>query len=193
MYEVLRYGKILSEKRGSKMNRKWIHMIVLVLTMSVLTACGQSVEEQATAGMDNAETIFNSKPTATNESIGHIKLYLPKGYSIEKGIDESNYTIVHGKDSYILFVNPYETEDSQLHYLILKEDLKGEMIQEKTFQAEGVFGFSAVISQPEEEYQLVVSVGGVKFTTISKDKKIDDKLQEMMQIVRSIHVIENHE
>ena len=175
------------------MNRKRIHVIVLVMTMALLAACGQTVEEQATSGMDNAETIFNSKSTATNQSIGHIELYLPKGYEIKKGIDESNYIIVNEKDSYILFVNPHETEDSQLHYSILKEDLKGEMIQEKKFQSDGVFGFSAVIGQSESQYQLVVSVGGVKLTTISEDKKIDDKLQKMMQIVRSVHVIENHE
>ena len=175
------------------MNHKWTHVIVFVMTISLLAACGQTVEEQATSGMESAETIFNSKPTVTNKSIGHIELYLPKGYGIEKGIDESNYTIVHGKDSYILFVNPHETEDSQLHYSILKEDLKGEMIQEKTFQADGVFGFSAIVSHTESQYQLVVSVGGVKLTTISEDKKIDDKLQKMMQIVRSVHVVENHE
>ena len=114
------------------MNHKWIHIILLVMIMSLLAACGQTVEEQATSGMNNVETIFNSKPTDTNKSIGHIELYLPKGYSIQKGIDESNYTIINGKDSYILFVNPHETEDSQLHYSILKEDLKGKMIQEKT-------------------------------------------------------------
>ena len=175
------------------MNHRWIHVFVFVMTMALLAACGQTVEEQATSGMDNAETVFNSKPTATNKSIGHIELYLPKGYEIEKGIDELNYTIVHGKDSYILFVNPNETADSQLHYSILKDDLKGEMIQEKTFQADGVFGFSAIVSHDESQYQLVVSVGGVKLTTISEDKKIDNKLQKMMQIVRSVRIVENHE
>lgn len=173
------------------MNHKWIHMVVLFMMMLLLSACNQTVEEQTAFGMEDAETIFNSNPTATNKSIGHIKLYLPKKYGIEKGIDESNYTIVDGKDSYILFVNPNEKEDSQLHYSILKDDSNGEIIKEKTFQTDGVFGFSAVISQSKEQYQLVVSVGGVKLTTISEGKNIDEKLQKMMQIVRSVVVIED--
>ena len=68
------------------MNRKWIHVVMLSAVLLVLTACGQTVEEQVTTGIDNAEMVFNSDPTKSNKSIGHIELYLPKGYGIEKGI-----------------------------------------------------------------------------------------------------------
>lgn len=172
------------------MNQKWIHAILISFTIIVMAGCSQSVEEQIHAGVDNAETIFSSEPTAINKTIGHIELYIPKGYGIEKGIDESNYTIVHGKDSYILFVNPNETEDSELHYTILKDDPKTDVLYDKSFKTEGVFGFSAVVNKPEEQYELIVSVGGVKLTTIADDKKLDEKLQEMMRIVQSVNVID---
>ena len=158
--------------------------------MLVLSACGKTVEEQASEGMENAETVFTNKPNEANKSIGHIELYLPKGFSIEKGIDEANYTVVNGKDSYILFVNSNETVDSRLHYDILKQDTKTNIIQEKTFETNGVFGFSAVNKQSEENYELIVSVGGVKLTTLSNDKKIDNKLQQMMEIVRSVKLLD---
>ena len=171
------------------MNRKWIQVVMLSAMLLVLTACGQTVEEQVLTGIDNAEMVFNSDQTKSNKSIGHIELYLPKGYGIEKGIDESNYTIVNGKDAYILFVNPNETEDSQLHYDILKEDPNSEILQDKTFKADDVFGFAAVVKRSEEKYEIVVSVGGVKMSTISGDKKLDAKIQEMMEMVRSVKVI----
>lgn len=171
------------------MNRKWIHILLVAACVLVLSACGKTVEEKATTGIENAESVFTSEPNETNKAIGHIELYLPSGFNIEKGIDESNYTVVHGKDSYILFVNPNETEDSQLHYELVKNDNKNDIIQDKTFEKDGVFGLSAVNKKDEETYELIVSVGGVKISTLSDKKKIDEKLQNMMEIAKSVKVV----
>lgn len=172
------------------MNRTWIHALLLTGVILVLAGCGLTVEEQATSGISKAQTVFSSEPAVSNKSIGNIQLYLPKGYGMEKGIDKSNYTLIDGKDSYILFVNPNETLESRLHYTILKEDPSSEVLQEKTYEADDIFGFSAIVRQPEEKYQLVVNVGGVKLTTISEGKKIDEKLQQMMKVVKSVRVID---
>ncbi len=172
------------------MNRIWIHALLLIGAILVLAGCGLTVDDQVASGISKAQTVFSSEPVAPNKSIGSIELYLPKGYGMEKGIDKFNYTLIDGKDSYILFVNPNETMDSQLHYTILKEDPNSEILKEKTYEADDIFGFSAIVSQPEEKYQLVVNVGGVKLTTISEGKKIDEKLQQMMKIVKSVKVID---
>ncbi|MGE7980838.1 hypothetical protein [Solibacillus sp. NPDC093137] len=171
------------------MSRKWIHAFLLTSLVVILSACSQTVEEQAQAGMENAETMFSNEANEANKTIGHIELYLPKGYSIEKGIDELNYTILNGKDSYILFVNQNEPEDSQLQYDLLKQENKNEIVEEKTFESDGQFGFSAVTKFPEEKYELIVNLGGVKLSTISENKKIDDKIQEMMEIVKTVKVV----
>lgn len=171
------------------MNRKWIHILLVTLCMLTLTACGKTVEEKATVGIENAESVFTNGPKESNKSIGHIELYLPSGFNIEKGIDESNYTVINGKDSYILFVNPNETEDSQLHYDLVKNDAKNTIIEDKTFEKEGIFGFSAVNKKDEVTFELIVSVGGVKISTISDEKKIDEKLQNMMEIAKSVKVV----
>ncbi|MEG0472197.1 MAG: hypothetical protein RR588_07655 [Solibacillus sp.] len=172
------------------MNRKWVHIFILSIVMLLVSGCNQSVEEQATAGLENAKATFESKPNEPNKMIGQIELYVPKGYSVEKGIDELNYTLVNGQDSYILFVNPNEPGDSQLHYSILKEDPHTEIMQEQVFKSDGIFGFSAVIHREESQYELVVSIGGIKLTTLSKSKQIDQKLQEMMEIVQSVRAID---
>lgn len=172
------------------MNRKWIHIFIVSIVMLIVSGCNQSVEEQVSAGLDHAKTTFESKPHAPNKSIGHIELYVPKGYSVEKGIDELNYTLVNDKDSYILFVNPNEPMDSQLHHIILKEDPHNEIVQEKTYIGDGTFGFSAVIQREADQYELVVSIGGIKLTTLSKNKNIDQKLQEMMEIVQTVRTLD---
>lgn len=171
------------------MKRRWVLGLTLA-TALVLSACGKTVEEQADAGMMAAETTFEAAVNETNTTLGQIELYMPKGYTIEKGIDEANYTVMNKEDMYILFVNIHETTDSQLLYDILKEDTSKEMIKAETFETEGVFGFSAITKATEETSELIVSIGGVKLTTISPNKNLDDKLAEMMQIVQSVRVVE---
>lgn len=184
------YDTVESLEEWKVMSRKWIQLFLLSAIVIVLSACNQTVEEQASIGMENAETIFNSEPNEVNKAIGQIELYLPKSYSIEKGIDALNYTILSGKDSYILFVNANEAQDSQLQYDILKQDGKNDIVQHQTFEKNGVFGFSAVIQQTEDKYEIIVNVGGVKISTISANKKIDQKIQHMMEIVQSVKVID---
>lgn len=172
------------------MNRKWALGMVMVAVLA-LVGCNQTVEEQASAGMLAAETTFEKEASKVNKTYGQVELYLPKGFAIEQGIDEANFILTHDEDIYILFVNEHETEDSRLLYEILQEDASKEVIQEKTFETDGVFGFSAIISAAEETSELVVSIGGAKLTTISANKNLDEKLAEMMQIVQSVNIIKS--
>lgn len=171
------------------MRRKWALSLTLAATM-VLSACGQTLEEQASAGMRAAETTFEAVANETNTTFGQLELYMPKDFTIEQGIDEANYTVVNKDNMYILFVNTNEATDSQLFYDILKEDTSKEIIEENTFEADGKFGFSAITKASDETSELVVSIGGVKLSTVSKNKNLDEKLIEMMQIVQSVRVVE---
>ena len=171
------------------MKRKWALGLTLAAT-TVLSACGQTIEEQASAGMLAAETTFEAAANETNRTFGQLALYMPKDFTIEQGIDEANYTLVNNDDMYILFVNMNEAKDSQLSYDLLKEDASKEIIEEDTFETDGKFGFSAIVKASDETSELVVSIGGVKLSTISKNKNLDKKLIEMMRIVQSVRVVE---
>ena len=170
------------------MNRKWIHFILISVVAVMLTGCGKTVEEQITEGFASTATVFEAKPVEPTTTIGKIKVYLPSGYKVEEGTNEMNYIFTKGKDSFILFVNTIEAEDSRLHYDILVNDSKLNIIKEQTFELKDAFGFVAVIEHSEEQYELVVSSGGVKMTTMSADKNIDEKLVDMMEIVHSVKV-----
>ncbi|MFF5994217.1 hypothetical protein AAGS61_05620 [Lysinibacillus sp. KU-BSD001] len=169
-------------------NRKWIHLIGISLMLLVLAGCGKTVEEQITEGVALAATTFEAQSVQPTTEIGKINVYLPTGYKVEEGANEMNYIFSKGKDSFILFVNTIEAEDSRLHYENLINDSTLKVIEKETFEVEKAFGFTAVIEHSEEEYELVVSSGGVKMTTISANKKIDEKLTEMTEIVRSVQV-----
>ena len=168
------------------MNRKWVHSIVVGFAILCLASCGKTVDEQVSEGLVSAKATFEQPAQQTNENIGNIEIYLPKGYTIEEAGDDLNFTLTKDKKDFILFVNENETEDSQLQYDLLIQDSTKNIVEQQTFETEGVFGFSAVVQHSETEYELIVNIGSIKLSTISDDKKIDEKLKEMMSIVRSI-------
>lgn len=170
------------------MKQKWIMRTVLFSLLFILSACGATVEEQIGAGITNVESTFKEDAMETNKSINEIELYLPKGYSIEKMEDKNNYLLQKGKNSYLLFVNEHEGETSQLHYDVLKNDQSRKIIEEKTFELKDAFGFVAVVEIDESTYELIVSSGAVKISSISDHRKLDEKLTTMMTIAQSVQL-----
>ena len=172
------------------MKQKSFLISACIVLVFILTGCGKSVEEQIDTGVIGAQTVFKEKPQSSNTTVGDIELYLPQGYEIEKTEDPNNLILTKGKDNYLLFVNYNESENSRLHYELLMEDASKEIIKEQQIELDGEFGFTAVAKHAEEQFELIVSSGGVKMSTISKDKKLDEKLEEMMEIVRSVNHVE---
>lgn len=62
-------------------------------------------------------------------------------------------------------------------------------MKEQPVELDGVFGFTMVIKHNDDQYELIASSGGVKLSTISNGRNMDDKLVEMMMIARSVEVI----
>lgn len=177
--------------KGSEiMMKKWLYLTISALLLFVLAGCGKSVEEQINNGVASAQTVFEEKPRKPNKQIGQIELYLPSRYSIKETDDVNNYILSKGKDKYILFVNVNEEEDSQLHYELLKRSQSKKIVKEHPVELDGAFGFTAVLEHDDEQFELVASSGGVKVSTISNNRSIDDKLVEMMLIARSVEVNE---
>ncbi|KYG91458.1 hypothetical protein MHH70_18105 [Metasolibacillus sp. FSL H7-0170] len=170
------------------MNRKWLHGLAITTLAFTLTGCGKSVQEQIEVGVASAETIFQESAEAPNTTIGSIELFVPKSYTVEQGANEMNYILTKDKDSYILFVNTNEQEDSKLHYDNLIADETKNIVKSQEIETTNEFGFSAVVQLDDKQYELIVSSGGIKMTTLSEDRKIEEKLHTMMQIVRSVQI-----
>lgn len=169
------------------MSVKWLRTIGLMLLLLVLAGCNQSIDEQIANGLQITETVFAEEPEEHTEKIGNIKLYLPSSFKVEDSSDEYNIVISKGKESYILFINDREAQDSKLYYNLLKENEADKIIEESTYDKDGRFGFTAVLKTDDEnEMELIVSSGGVKMTTISQAKHIENNLREMTKIVHSV-------
>lgn len=161
----------------------------LLLLLLGLYGCNQSVDEQIASGLQITEKVFAEEPEAYTDKIGQIQLFLPSKFKIEDSSDAYNILISKGTNSYILFINDREQDDSKLYYNLLKEDRSKKVINETTYDKDGIFGFSAVSkTDNKDEFELIVSSGGVKMTTISPANNIENNLHEMTKIVHSVKI-----
>ncbi|MEK3980866.1 hypothetical protein MKY37_17805 [Psychrobacillus sp. FSL K6-2836] len=167
------------------MARKWMRFLIASLAVILLAGCS-SLEEQSLDGLENAKVVFQDDAEKPNEKVNDMNIFIPSGFSIEEESDTTNIILSKGNDSYILFINPNELQSSQLYYDLMTSDSNLEVLDEKTFEQNGRFGFAAIIENSKEKYELITSIGGIKLTTISEQQNIANNLEDMMLIVRSI-------
>jgi len=170
------------------MNRSWLRIFLAPLVIISLVGCSASVEEQTNDGIQSAKEVFQGKTVDSNNQVKGVQLFVPGGFSIQEESDETNIILTDNHDSYVLFINPNEQPDSQLFYDLLVAEKEDVILAEETFQKDGRFGFVAVLPSKEDQYEIVVSNGGYKLTTISKENQIADNMENMMKIVRSVKV-----
>ncbi len=169
--------------------RKMIQGGFFIATTLFLSGCGMTLDEQVNEGIANAQAAFNQEPVTANIQQEHLSLYLPESFNIEMTEDTSNYLLKSDDQQYILFINENESLTSKLNYDLLVQNREESLVNIETIEGEKEFGFVAVSEYSEEQYELIVSIGGVKLSTVTNDKKIDSKLEEMMAIVRSVEIV----
>ncbi len=168
--------------------KNWMLILTALLSIFILAACGKSLEEQIETGIESAKATFEGEIHDPNTTVVKINVFLPSGYTIEESEDESNYLLKKDGKEFILFVNENEGKNSKLLYDLFKENIGKEIIKEETIENEEEFGFTAVLKNDEDSYELIVNSGGVKVSTLSDEHNIDSKLEEMMQIARSVNL-----
>ncbi|MFD1030355.1 hypothetical protein [Metaplanococcus flavidus] len=157
-----------------------------VLSALLLAGCMGTPEERLAEGLSETRLAFEEEPPETNETAGETELYLPGGYDIEEPSDENNIILTKGSDSYVLFINPNEAPDSKFFYDLQKANEEQEWTADETFEQNGRFGFATLRSIAEDRFEVVVSAGGVKMTTISEESDVPGNMAWMMNTVRSI-------
>ncbi|QTD41383.1 hypothetical protein [Sporosarcina sp. Te-1] len=168
------------------MFRSWKFLFLLVSAIFVLGGCGKSIDQKAEDGIAAARDIFEQDGKNATEEIDGVSLYKPVGFTIEDASDPQNIILSNKDETFILFINPNEEKDSHLFHDLLKAQENIEVIKEETFTDKGFFGFASVLKSGDDKVELVTSVGGVKMTTITKEKNIEHHMANMMEIVRSV-------
>ncbi|AYC29881.1 hypothetical protein [Paenisporosarcina cavernae] len=168
--------------------QKKIAALLFLFAAFVLSGCSASIDEQAENGFQDAKDKMESAPKDPNEKVDDVSFYLPGGFLVQEESDETNIVLKQGQDSYVLFINPNEANDSHLFYDLLQAEKKEVIVAEETFESNGNFGFVAILPSGEDQYEIMVSIGGVKMTTISDKSDVQTSIGTMMEIVRSVEM-----
>lgn len=167
------------------MFRLWKFLFLAFLSISVLTACGKTFDEQAAEAILSAKEAFQLHDQHVNDEVHGVSLYKPAGFTIEEKSDAQNIVMKKGDETFLLFINPNEDKNSRLFYDLLTR-IEDDKRVEEVFTDDGYFGFASIVKKGEDQVELVASVGGIKMTTITKNKNIEVNMGKMMEIVRSI-------
>lgn len=167
------------------MFRSWKFIFLVMISILLLTACGKSLEDKVTEGLNSAEKVFYDNNKVANEEVDGVKFYKPSDFEIKKGSDSQNIILTTKSDTFILFNNPNEEPNSHLFYDLMMADKTKTIIEEKSFTDGDIFGFAAVIEN-NDTVELITSVGGTKITTLANNNDVESHLTVMMEILRSI-------
>lgn len=165
--------------------RKFIRSIGLVaIGVFLLGACSSSFSEDKTKAKEEVESAFSNKPEKADNSTKDIEYHLPFAMEIKEE-SPNNILLKNGSRTYILFYNQLETEDSKVVYdSTLKQQKKWDV--NETFNHDGKFGYMLVKKLKEDQFQLIIGIGGVKLTTETDNIKKD--AGTMMEIANSVKV-----
>lgn len=163
------------------------NLFFLVSLLLLLTACSANIEDQEKKAHELVKRVLEKEAKETNVESKGLLFHLPNGMKMDDS-DPHNIIVTEGESTYILFINPQEDRNSKVVYeatLHSADDFR----YNETFDGDGQFGYlliHEIANQEEVVYEVIVGVGGVKMTTITKAKDVASKAEMMMEVVTSV-------
>lgn len=173
------------EKRGGNAVLRMGLQMILCSSVLVLAGC-VSPEDELAEGVSSARAAFEEEAPEPNEASGETELYVPGGYEVEPASDDHHVLITRGSQAFALFLNPNEAPDSTFFYDLQKANPEETWLADEKFSQHGRFGFVTVRTIAEDRYELVVSSGSAKLSTITEQAALRNQMEWMMKTARSI-------
>ncbi|WP_112181672.1 MULTISPECIES: hypothetical protein [Paraliobacillus] len=159
-----------------------LSMSLPLISLLFLSACAPTEDEALELTESAARTVFEDNIIEPNNTLDNFSLYLPSDYEIIEE-SQSNLLLESDDQTFILFYNALEDTTSELNYQAAEANGNNALLQ--SFEDEERFAFVRV-SEREDQYELQVGVGGVKVTTQTSIRQLEDDTIEMMQMATSI-------
>lgn len=163
---------------------KLIKVNIIFCLLFLITACSPSQKEAFSATLTAVEQEFNKDAASPNKKAGNYDAYIPENMEVQTE-DKNNFLIDDGDHTYILFINPLEPKNSKILFKVLQEENKSILLD--SFVQKKEFGFINISSMDKKEYEVVVGIGGVKMTTVTKIGDLEETARLMMKMVKSIN------
>ncbi|MFB1051842.1 hypothetical protein [Paraliobacillus sp. JSM ZJ581] len=156
--------------------------IVFVIALFILVGCSPSEEEALTSVESIAKNEFEKKPLEANQTHENISLYVPNDFEVTE-VSKSNLILENGNQTFIFFYNALEETTSKLNFQAAEANGNDQLLQ--SFEDNERFGYVKV-AKLEKDYELQIGIGGVKVTTQTTLRNIEEDTEKMMKMANSI-------
>lgn len=163
-------------------------LLLTLVSMMLFSGCTKSEKATIQDTKDKVQSIFNEKKILPNEKLADFSFYLPQNLKlIEKG--KNNVLIKYGNQLFILFVNPHENSQSELNY---KDEMQNQdqnsILQKINVKDSFTYVFLKKGKKDKKTYQLIVSSGGNKMTTVTTINNMVQSAELMSKMIHSVKV-----
>lgn len=162
---------------------------IFIFSILLLSGCSLSFEDASKATLQTVELSMTEDKKEANKEGDQFSYYLPPEYTVDNEAS-NNIVLTHKNQTYILFINPFEPNDSEVIYESTLEGYDSPEVAE-TFSDNGEFGYVIIDrldDEKEEFYEITVGVGGVKMTTVTDPDHMEKSADTMMDIISSVEV-----
>ncbi|MEI5908829.1 hypothetical protein WAK64_17410 [Bacillus spongiae] len=165
------------------MYNKKIAIVMMVLIL-FLSACSATEEENIEDAKQKVELSFEEPTKKRNEKAEGLSFYTPFRMKVVEET-QNNLILEKGSNTYIMFYNRNEDEESTLLYELSKEG-QSDFLIEEVYEGKERFGYFLVSEESHENVQVIVGIGGSKITTITSMSDLPKTAELMMKMVSSI-------
>lgn len=163
---------------------KRIAMILLITCSVIISGCGANIQKEKGKAETSAEEAFNASPEKADSKAKDIRFHLPSGFEVTEKTP-NNIVLKRNTQPFVLFYNPKESRDSQVIYKLAKES-GHDFLTDKIYEDKNRFGYLLISEVDGELYEVSVGIGGVKLTTETSAKKLENDARDMMTLVSSV-------
>lgn len=169
--------------RGGTIVRIRLALTLLLLSLFI-TGCNVTKEEAIEKAKVTFETGNSVQAKEPNQETDLFRYYLPASLKIEN-ITENNLILSKSDQLFLIFSNPAEDASSTVNFEQDKLVVEDPLLLE-TFENEGVFSYIIITPLEEDDYKVIVGIGGEKGSTITDIANIEKSIEIIIEVIKSI-------
>ncbi|OIJ09277.1 hypothetical protein BKP35_17235 [Anaerobacillus arseniciselenatis] len=159
-------------------------VLSILITILVITGCNVTQEQAIDYAKETFETGIATETKEPNRETDLFSYFLPPGLNVQEA-SENNLILSRGNQIYIIFSNPAEDSLSTVNYEQDRE-VEEKAILTETYTDEEAFSYIIVAPQEDDEYKVIVGIGGEKGTTISNKANIRSSVETIIDVIKSV-------
>jgi hypothetical protein len=158
--------------------------VSILLAIVLTTGCSVTKEQAIASAKEAFEMAVSVEPREPNEETDLFSYYLPTALSIEE-VAENNLILSKGNQLFLIFSNPAEDKLSKVNF---EQDslIENQAMLIETKEQETAFSYMIVSHFKDDDYKVIVGMGGEKGTTITDLANLKDSVNTLLEIIHSV-------